>query len=113
MPRRGGIRVGQVGVLLRVPGVQLHHELAVAKQPLVFSASVAAFQVQEPSVPTAARLHVANRNQRLGLDGAVRPGVPPHAGCHRALLMQDLTASPCRHRHGAVAQAEILGRCLG
>jgi hypothetical protein len=42
--------------------VQLHHELTVAKQPLVFSASVAAFQVQEPSVPTAARPHVANHS---------------------------------------------------
>jgi hypothetical protein len=107
-PCPGGAASGSVrlGMLLRIPGVQLHHELAVAEQPLVFSAFVAACQVQELSVPTAARLHVANRTQRLGLDGAVRPGVPPQSGRHRALLMSHLTASPGRHRHGAVAHCE-------
>lgn len=52
-------------MVLNVPVVQLHNQLAVGDQLFVMAPTMAALTSQQPLVPATARLNISDTNKRL------------------------------------------------
>jgi len=80
VPIRFGSWVSHVRMLMRIPGVDLHDQLAVRDDPLVFLAAMRTLSAEHSLIPATAGLNVSDRDQRLCLHRLMNDAHQPAGG---------------------------------
>ncbi len=49
-----------MGMIMSLPLVELEHQFSIARESLVFAATMAAFKTEDRLIPPAGALHISN-----------------------------------------------------
>ncbi len=102
----GQFRIANRAVMmLRLPAMQLHEQLAIRNQLLVMASTVAALASQKTLVPATARFNISNTNERLWTHWQLNSSSTTAPS--RMIPWRRRTAKPPAHRAGRPPAASV------